>query len=298
MPYLGHQNGEDPKEEEALMPGVFVVTDSSCDLEQDDIDPFNIEIVPLTIRFGSEEFTDRQDLRVEDFYLRMANTEDLPQTACPSPGAFEQAFRNARDAHAEAVVCLTISSDLSTTFQSALTAAAAIEGPIVVHVIDGRTVSSGLGTLVIEAGKVAAEGADIGTVLRRVSELIPRTHVLAALNTLENLKKGGRIGGATAMVGSLLSIKPVIDLTGGVVHEAGKARTRKRALQMLYERMSAAGLIEHVAVMHCGAPDIDQFLDLIAPRFPREVIRIGTLGAVVGVHGGAQMIGVSGIAAA
>ena len=164
--------------------------------------------------------------------------------------------------------------------------------------IDSRTVSSGLGTLVIEAAKSAAEGADVGTVLRRVRDLISRTHVLATLNTLENLKKGGRIGGATAMVGSLLSIKPVIDLTGGVVHEAGKARTRKRALQMLYERMSAAGPIEHVAVMHCGAPDIDEFLDLIAPSFPREAIRIGTLGAVVGVHGGAQMIGVSWIAAA
>lgn len=86
------------RESWALMPGVFVVTDSSCDLEQHDIEPFRIEIVPLTIRFGSEEFTDRQDLSVEAFYQRMANTEDLPQTACPSPGAFEQAFRNARDA--------------------------------------------------------------------------------------------------------------------------------------------------------------------------------------------------------
>jgi len=278
------------------MPGVFVVTDSSSDLEQNDIDPFNVEIVPLTIRFGSEEFIDRQDLSVEDFYKRMAVTDDLPQTACPPPGAFEQAFRNARDAGADAVICLTISSDLSTTFQSALTAASTFEEHPAVHVIDSRTVSSGLGTLVIEAGKVAAGGADVDTVLHRIGALIPRTHVVAALNTLENLKKGGRIGGATAMVGSLLSIKPVIDLSGGVVHEAGKARTRKRALQILAERMDAAGQIEHVAVMHCGAPDIDQFLDLISARFPRESIRMGTLGAVVGVHGGAQMIGVSWIA--
>ncbi len=277
------------------MPGVFVVTDSSCDLEQDDIAPLNIEIVPLSIRFGDEEFTDRLDLSTEDFYRRMSNSTDLPQTACPSPGAFEQAFRNAGGAGAEAVVCLNISSDLSTTLQSARTAAEACEIPV--HVIDSRTVSSGLGTLVVEAAKTAAGGADVDAVLRRVSDLIPRTHVLAALNTLENLKKGGRIGGAAAMVGSLLSIKPVIDLTGGVVHEAGKARTRKRALQMLYERLSTAGQIEDVAVMHGGAADIDQFLDLIAPRFPREAIRIGTLGAVVGVHGGPQMIGVSWIAA-
>jgi len=97
------------------------------------------------------------------------------------------------------------------------------------------------------------------------------------------------LGSATAMVGSLLSIKPVIDLSGGVVHEAGKARTRKRALQMLYERMGAAKLIEHVAVMQCGAPDIDQFLDLIAPAFPEKIF--GSARWVPSwVHGGAQMM--------
>jgi DegV family protein with EDD domain len=278
------------------MSGVHIVSDSSCDLEPDDADQRNIEIVPLTIRFGDEEFTDRQGLSVEDFYKRMAASEALPQTACPSPGAFEQAFRNARGAGADAVVCLNISSALSNTFQSAQTAAAACESDIAVHVVDSRSVSSGLGTLVLEAAKTAGDGGDVDAVLRRVDDLIPRTRVVAALNTLENLKKGGRIGGAKAMVGSILSIKPLIDISGGVVEEAGRARTRKRAMEWLYERLAAAGVIEDVAVMHSGAPDIEEFLDLIAPVCPRSTLRVGQMGAVIGTHGGPQMIGVSWIA--
>ncbi len=275
------------------MPGVYIVTDSSCDLAQDEIEPFNIEVVPLSIRFGTEEFIDRRDLSIEAFYLKMAIDDALPQTACPPPGNFERAFHRARERGADAVVCLNISSELSTTLQSALAAAEACKGQLTVHVIDSKSVSSGLGTLVLEAAKEADDGGDVDSVLRLVEGLIPRTHVFAALNTLENLKKGGRIGGAQAMVGSLLSIKPVIDISGGVVREAGKPRTRKRALQMLYERMINAGSIRHIAIMHGGAPDIDEFLDLIAPHFPRTALRIGKLGAVIGAHGGSGIIGAS-----
>ena len=279
------------------MSGVHVVTDSSCDLAEDDIDRLDVEIVPLSIRFGSEEFTDGLDLSVAEFYRRMASSDELPQTACPSPGAFEQAFRRAGEAGADAVVCVNISSSLSNTLQSAQTASDAMVGQVPVHVVDSRSVSSGLGTLVLEAATAAHDGADVDAVLSRVRSFIPRTHVIAALNTMENLKKGGRIGGAKAMLGSILSIKPVIDITGGEVQEAGKPRTRKKAMHMLYERIVEAGSIEHLAVMHGGAPDIGEFLDLIAPRFPRESLRLGELGAVIGSHGGAEIIGVSWIAA-
>jgi len=279
------------------MSGVCIVTDSSSDLEQEEVASLNVEIVPLSIRFGNEEFTDRRDLTVEDFYKRMANTDALPQTACPSPGAFAVAFRNARDVGADAVVCLTLSGALSNTFQSAQTAAATFEDDIPIYVIDSHSVSSGLGTLVLEAAEVAGAGSDAAVVRDRVADLIPRTHVLAALNTLENLKKGGRIGGAKAMVGSILAIKPLIDITGGAVREAGRARTRKRAMEWLHQQMRAAGAIEHVVVMHSGAPDIDAFLDLIGADFPRGTLRVGRMGAVIGAHGGAQMIGVSWIAA-
>jgi DegV family protein with EDD domain len=280
------------------MPGVHIVTDSSCDLSGDQVDQLDVEIVPLSVRFGDEEFTDGLDLTVAEFYQRMARSDTLPQTSCPSPGAFEQAFTRARDADADAVVCLNLSGDLSNTLQSAQTASDAVAGRIPVHVIDSRSVSSGLGTLVLEAARAARSGLDVDAVVSRVRSLIPRTHVFAALNTLENLKRGGRIGGARAMLGSMLSIKPVVDITGGEVAEAGKPRTRKKALHMLYDTMTGAGPITHVAVMHGGAPDIDEFLGLIAPQFPRESIRVGELGAIIGAHGGAEIIGVSWISAA
>jgi len=280
------------------MSGVHIVSDSSCDLSDSEIDRLNVEIVPLTIRIGEEEFTDRRDLSVDEFYRRMAASDALPQTACPSPGAFEEAFTRAEGAGAEGVVCLTISSDLSNTLQSARTAAGSWTGRLPIHVIDSRSVSSGIGTLVLEAARMARARSSMEAVVRKVGELIPRTRVFAALNTLENLKKGGRIGGARAMVGSMLSIKPLIDITGGQVREAGKPRTRTRAMQMLYEIMIGAGAIEQVAVMHGGAPDIEQFLDLIAPHFPRESLRLGQLGAVIGTHGGSEILGVSWIDAA
>ncbi len=275
------------------MSNVRIVTDSSCDLAQSDIGDLDIAIVPLTIRFGDEEFTDGENLTVEAFYKRMAATDELPQTACPAPGAFERSFTEAADAGSKGVVCLTLSSNLSNTYQSAKTAVSSDAGTPPVHVVDSKSVSSGLGTMVLEAAKFAERGGSTEDILSRVNELIPKTHVMATLNTLDNLKKGGRIGGAKAMLGSVLSIKPLIDISGGVVSEAGKARTRTRARQLLYERMVAAGEIEHVAVMHGGAPDIEEFLRLIEPTFPRESIRVGILGAVVGVHGGAEIIGAS-----
>ena len=280
------------------MPGVHIVTDSSSDLTEEDVAELDVEIVPLSVRFGAEEFTDGLDLTITDFYRRMAEADELPQTSCPSPGAFEQAFLRANEAGADAVVCVNISSDLSNTLQSAQTACDAVAGKIPVHVVDSRSVSSGLGTMVLEAARAARAPADVDAVMGLVRSLIPRTHVIAALNTLENLKKGGRIGGARAMLGSMLSMKPVIDISGGTVHEAGKPRTRKKAMHVLYERMLEAGAIDHVAVMHGGAHDIGEFLDLIAAKFPRESLRIGKLGAIIGTHGGAEIIGVSWLSGA
>jgi DegV family protein with EDD domain len=117
--------------------------------------------------------------------------------------------------------------------------------------------------------------------------------VVGALDTLENLKKGGRIGGAQHLLGSLLSIKPIVDISTGVTEEAGKARTRGKALQVLRDKVLAAGAVEHLCVTHGLAPEVDQMLDLLAERYPRDEIRVGHIGPVIGAHGGPRVMGVT-----
>lgn len=272
------------------MPGVRIVTDSSCDLTADETDALGIGVVPLTIRFGDEELVDREELDVHEFYRRMATSDVLPETAAPSPGSFEAAFRACADDGADAVVCVNLSSDLSATYQSARTAAGSLDG-LDVRVVDSASITAGLGTQVLLAARAASDGATADDVVALLDGLRPRTRVFGVLDTLENLKKGGRIGGAQALLGSMLSIKPALDLSSGAVQEAGKPRTRKKALQWLADKVAEHGDVEQLAVMHGEAPDIDEFLDLLGERYDRDAIRVGHIGAVIGSHGGPRVIG-------
>jgi DegV family protein with EDD domain len=271
---------------------VRVVTDSAADLTDELAAELAITVVPLSIRFGSEEYVDRRDLTPAQFYEKMAASPTLPETAAPSPGAFEQAFRGALDAGAEAVVCINISSGLSATMQSAQNAARSLDGADV-RVLDSRSITYGLGSMVEAAARAAQAGSSADEVVALVEEMIPRTRVYGTLDTLENLKKGGRIGGAQAMLGSLLSIKPIIDISTGVVEEAGKARTRQKALKTLVDKVAAIGGVENLAVMHGDAPDIDELLTMLGEIHPRDEIHVGEIGATIGVHGGPRVVGVT-----
>ena len=273
------------------MTGVHIVTDSSCDLTEIETTTNSIGVVPLSIRFGDEEFIDREELSADAFYAKMASTGLLPETAAPSPGRFEQAFRGAAAVGASAVVCINLSGELSATVQSARNAATAVDGDIDVRVIDSRSLTGGLGTMVLEAALAARNGADADAVVALVESMIPRTEIYGALDTLENLKKGGRIGSAKALVGSMLSVKPIIRIVDGAVEEAGKQRTRKRALEWVRDQLFAEGTVEKLSILHGEAPDIDLFLDMIAERYPRDQVRLGKIGAVIGTHGGPGVIG-------
>ena len=278
------------------MAGVRLVTDSSCDLPQDVVDAHGITIVPLTIRFGDEELTDRVELSSEEFYRRMGAFDGLPETAAPSPGAFEEAFRKAA-ADGDAVICLTISSALSATMASAQNAARAVEGDLDVRVIDSKSITAGLGTQLILAAEAAAGGADVDEVVAVIEAAVPRTHILGGLDTLENLRKGGRIGGAQAMLGTMLSVKPVVDISTGAVEEAGKVRTRKKQMLFLIDKLKAAGAVERLVVCDGEAPDAEEFADLVAEVVPRDQFTRSTIGPVIGTHGGPRMIGITWLAA-
>ena len=272
------------------MAPVRIVTDSSCDLTHEEADALGVEIVPLSIRFGDDEYTDRTELSATAFYEKMAASPHLPATAAPAPGAFETVYRRLLDDGADAVVTINLSESLSATIQSARTAAAAVEGADI-RCIDSRSITAGLGTQVLHAARAARDGATADEIENLVSGLVARTKVLGVLDTLDNLKKGGRIGGAQAFLGSMLSIKPAIDISTGEVQEAGKPRTRKKALQWLADQVLAHDDVEELAVMHGEAPDIDDFLALLSPRFGPTDVRVGLIGAVIGAHGGPRVIG-------
>lgn len=272
---------------------IRIVTDSSCDLTDEELVVHGIEVVPLSIRFGDEEFEDRSELGVEEFYEKLASASVLPETAAPSPGKFEAAFRRQVAAGADGIVCVNLSAGLSATMQSAQNAALAVKDDFEVQVVDSGSITSGLGTQAILAAEAARAGASADEIVALLGDLARRTRVFGALDTLENLKKGGRIGGAKALLGSLLSFKPILDLSSGVVEEAGKPRTRRRALEALRDKVVDAGEVERLCLTHGFAPDLEQMLELLAPHHPREEIRIGHIGPVIGTHGGPRVMGIT-----
>ncbi|MET0579297.1 MAG: DegV family protein [Ilumatobacteraceae bacterium] len=273
---------------------VGVVTDSACDLPAELVERWGIEVVPLSIRFGDEELVDREQLTTSEFWARCASSPDLPSTAAPSPGRFEQAYRRLVERGAPGIVVVNLSGALSATMQSAELAArtVAAEG-IAVRVVDSRTVSLGLGTIALTCAEAAAEGADLDAIEQLANQLVARTRVFGALDTLDNLRKGGRIGNAKALLATALAIKPIIEVADGVVEQHGKQRTRSKALNFLVEKVASyQGRIEHLAVLHADCSDVDAFVDKLRPLTDDEIV-VGQIGPVIGAHAGRGTIGVA-----
>jgi DegV family protein with EDD domain len=271
---------------------VRIVTDSSCDLPHAMADALGIRIVPLSVRFGDTEYIDRTTITSAEFWSKCAASSTLPETAAPSPGSYEETYRSLAAEGATAIVVVALSSDLSATMQSAELAARAVAPGIDVRIVDSRSASMGLGLTVLACAELAKTGASADEVVARAQSVIPRTRVFAALDTLDNLKKGGRIGGAKAMLATVMSIKPLISITNGLVEEAGKQRTRSKALAHLVDIVRNQEVpIERLAVLNAQCSDIDAFIAMVKEVYTGEII-VGDIGAVIGTHAGQGTIGI------
>ena len=272
---------------------VRIVTDSSCDLPQELADSLGVTIVPLSVRFGDTEYIDRTTITTDEFWAKCAQSPVLPETAAPAPGQFKKVYEDLAAGGATAVVVIALSSSLSATMQSAELAAKDVAGAIDVRIVDSRNASMGLGLTVLDCAETARKGASADEIVALAESLIPRTHVFGALDTLENLKKGGRIGGAKAMLASALSIKPLIEVRNGLVEEAGKQRTRSKALAFLVDVLKQHdGKLERVGILHAQCADIDAFVQSVKSVYSGEVI-VGDIGAVIGTHAGVGTIGIA-----
>jgi DegV family protein with EDD domain len=272
---------------------IRIVTDSSSDVPHELAGKHAVEVVPLTIRFGDEEFVDRRDLTTASFWERLVLADHLPETAAPSAGLFEETYRSLISEDATGIVVITISSELSGTYQSAVIAAERTNGEIPIRVIDSRSVGMGLGLPVLEAATLAGQGASLDEVADYAARSTASTSVVAALDTLEYLKRGGRVGSTQAFFGGLLNIKPLITLTDGVVAPFGRVRTRSKAIGALEERAAAIGpAIKAAAVFHGAAGDIDLVVERIQQHLAVPVI-VSMLGPVVGTHTGPGTVGIA-----
>jgi DegV family protein with EDD domain len=271
--------------------GIRVVTDTASDLPDELLAELGIGLVPLRIRFGSEEFIDRVELSTKEFWSRCGSFDGLPETSAPSPGQFQEAFERMAGEGAEGVVCVTLSSKMSATIEAARQAAGALGGSLPVRVVDSQSVTMAEGLITIEAAERAARGDRLDEVEAAALAAARQIKLYGAIDTLENLKRGGRIGGARALLGSMLSIKPVVEVRDGVVEEESKQRTRSRSLRYLADKVRAAGPISRLAVFAADAPDLDDFLSMLEGVHPSEKTLLGDVGPVIGTHAGPGAIG-------
>ncbi len=276
------------------MSRVAIVTDSAADLSPRTADAAGVTVVPLEVSFGSERFQAGVDLTTDEFWQRLtAPGAPFPTTAAASPGDFRAAFEGCFERGAESVVCIDIAEDLSGAVRSARIARDLLPDRDIT-VIDSRTASMGVGLLVELAADLAAAGQSAPEICETVVARIPDIDLYVALDTLEYLRKGGRISGAQAAIGGMLSIKPIITVRDGIVETADRVRTKSKARERLLELLTARP-VERVAVLHAMDPDVEAFRAELIERMPDSVdpnlVTVEPIGASVGPHVGPGAVG-------
>ncbi len=272
---------------------VKIVTDSLSDIVDDVSGELGITVVPLYVRFGEKVLRDRVEITTDEFYHRLVHDEILPTTTQPSPGDFLDVF-NKLAKETDEILVIVVSSKLSGTYQSALQAKSMVEGKCRIEVIDSETVIMGLGLIVLSAAKAARDGASLDELVDLAQGAKPRSHAIMSFDTLKYLAKGGRIGRAQGLLGSILSFKPILTVKEGEVSPVTKVRTKAAGMDYLCNFVAGFSKIEELAVEFATTPDdADELIKRISSLFPAERIYRSTVSPVIGTYTGPNVLSVS-----
>lgn len=273
---------------------VRIVTDSTSDIPDELRERYGIVTVPLTVQFGTDVYRDGIDLTPEEFFARQ-EAGPFPTTAQPPVGAFEEVYRQLKEEDATGVCAIIFSAKLSGTYNSAALAARNLEGEFPVEVIDTQSASMGVGYLALEAARMAEGGATLEAIGARVRDLAPDIEVLFLVETLKWLERGGRINKAKSLLGSVLSIKPLLRLHEGQLEPFQQPRTRSKAIEAMIEWIKSFPDPAGVTVFHDGTPgtraETEGIADRLAASIPRDRITITHYSSIYAVHIGPRATG-------
>lgn len=269
---------------------VKILTDSVADIPRQLVKELDIKVIPLVIRWGEDTYRDGIDLTAEQFYQRLKHSKVPPATSLPSPRIFAEAYDEMAK-EASGIVAIMVSSKLSGTHDVALQSIGLMQKKSSIEVIDSRFGAMAEGFVVLQAARAAQAGASLPEVAAVARETIGKVSLIGTLETLEYLKRGGRIGKAQAFLGSILKINPIITLKNGVVEPAGRARTRKGAIERLYEfAMSYSQVVEMAVEDAACAEEAEALVGKLSSILPKENILRSTATPTIGTHTGPGLL--------
>tara|TARA_B110000014_G_scaffold248971_2_gene223823 strand:- start:829 stop:1665 length:837 start_codon:yes stop_codon:yes gene_type:complete len=273
--------------------GVKIITDSTSDIPESIISDLDIEVVPLNIHIGQDNFKHGVDIGTDEFYTKLLTGSELPKTSQPSPGEFLDVYNKFLD-QSDAIVSIHVTSKLSGTYNSAIQAKSELNVTKPIEVVDSATVSMALGLIVIRAAKIAKDGGTLEEVLKEIEHCSSNTEVLVVLDTLEYLEKGGRIGKASALIGSILSLKPILTVEDGIVGTFGKARTFTKAMNSLEEAIKGFTPVSDASVFYSTDKGVaDDMIDRLSGIVEPDKLVVSRIGPTVGTYAGPKAIAVA-----
>ena len=269
---------------------VRIVTDSTADLDPKLAAEHDITVVPLSVLFGDEELLDGVDIDSKAFFERLEREPVLPTTSQPSAGAFREVYQRLAEEGATEILSIHVSEKLSGTLDSARQGAQGVEG-VRIEFLDSQLTTLALALGVLTAAKAVAGGASLDEARDAAASQFARTETYFLVDTLEYLRRGGRIGRASEVLGSLLRVKPLLALRNGEVEPIGRVRTKQKAIDDLLRRAAALRPIEQMAAAHAAAPDdLAQLVERLRALAPDAPLVTGEVGPVIGVHAGPGLL--------